>query len=605
MERKIGALYSKEGCKFRLWAPFVKEVRLLLKDRTDPFKMDKEDDSYWYAEPDQVKPGTLYKFELDGEPFPDPASRSQPMGVHSWSEVTSSDFSWSDQGWQAPELSKLIIYELHTGTFSPSGTFAGVVEKLGHLLELGVNCIEIMPVAQFPGGRNWGYDGAYPYAVQNSYGGRQGLKELVNNCHEKGIAVILDVVYNHMGPEGNYFSYFGPYFTSRYKTPWGQALNFDDKYSDSVRNYFLANALMWLEEFHIDGLRLDAVHEIIDTGANHFLRQLSVEVDRLQKKMGRPYFLIAESDRNDRRTIDSYEQGGYGLEAQWTDDFHHSLHSLLTGEKDGYYSDYGSLWHFKNAFRKAFVYDGIYSEHRKKTVGSKTDGLDSSSFVVSIQNHDQVGNRMLGDRLTKLVSYEALKLAAGILLVSPYVPMLFMGEEFAEYHPFLYFVSHSEQDLITAVREGRKREFDYFLKQDGDFPDPQSEETFKNSKLNWDFKNEEEKALMFEYYKYLIGLRKKNTFKSLENRKFNIETNENNKYFSLLSKDSGEKLFLAFNFNPDPQTIKLANSEMESSWEYVFSSADQRWNGPKKFPQHLSPDSSIELPPTSILVYKQ
>lgn len=605
MERKIGAFCSKEGCRFTLWAPLVKEVHLLLKDRTDPLKMYKEDDSYWYAEPDHITPGSLYKFELDGEVFPDPASRSQPMGVHSWSEVTTSDFAWNDDLWQVPELRKLIIYEIHTGTFSSSGTFAGIAEKLDHLLELGVNCIEIMPVAQFPGSRNWGYDGAYPFAVQESYGGRKGLKELVNTCHAKGIAVILDVVYNHMGPEGNYFSYFGPYFTSNYKTPWGQALNFDDKYSDAVRNYFLENALMWLEEFHMDGLRLDAVHEIIDTGANHFLKQLSLKVDALEKKTGRSYFLIAESDRNDRRMIDNYNHGGYGLDAQWVDDFHHSLHSLLTGEKDGYYSDYGSLWHFKNAFKKAFVYDGIYSEHRKKTVGSKTDGLDPSRFVVSIQNHDQVGNRMLGDRLTSLVSFEALKLAAGILMVSPYVPMLFMGEEYAEDRPFLYFVSHGEPDLIKAVQEGRKREFDYFLKQDGDFPDPQAEETFMDSRLNWDFKGDEEKALMFEYYKHLIRLRKKDIFKSLENRNFNIDTDENNKYFSLLSEDAAETLFVAFNFNSIPQTIKFSDTENDRFWDYIFSSADQKWNGPEQFPQNLSPGSSIELPPTSILVYKQ
>ncbi|MFD1095793.1 malto-oligosyltrehalose trehalohydrolase [Salegentibacter chungangensis] len=604
MERILGPHFINDGCSFTVWAPFAEKIRILLKNSEKPITPEMDKAGYWEVTLKNIEPGTLYKIEVDGESYPDPASRSQPHGVHSWSEVVSEEFSWDDESWIPPKQEQLIIYELHTGTFSTEGNFSGIQKKLDHLKELGINCIEIMPIARFPGNRNWGYDGVYPFAVQESYGGRGQLKELINEAHKKGIAVILDVVYNHMGPEGNYLSLFGPYFTSKYETPWGQAMNFDDEYSDEVCNFFIQNAKMWLGEFHFDGLRLDAVHEIIDSSAIHFLRQLSYSVKELERDTGKKYFLIAESDRNDRRTIDNYSNGGYALEGQWTDDFHHSVHTLLTSEKDGYYSDFGKLWCFNKALKQAFVYDGIYSEHRKRTVGIDPEGLAPEKFVVCVQNHDQVGNRMLGERLSDLVSFEAQKLAAGILLVSPYVPMLFMGEEFAESNPFLYFVSHGDKELIRAVQEGRKREFKYFLKQEGDFPDPQAEETFLRSRLNWNFKEDPFKACIFEYYMYLIKLRKEAAFKELNARNFNIEASEDRKLLNLTTNGPDKKLYVAINFERTPQTIKIPATGNSASWKKIIASAEKKWKGPLSFPDAFKAESHFELPPTSILVYK-
>lgn len=601
MRRKIGAEIQENGfTKFTVWAPFTEKMVVVLKDGAT-HSLYRTSHGYWEGNIKDTCPGTLYKFKINGKnEFPDPASRSQPEGIHSWSCITQNSFSWQDENWKGLELSQMIIYELHIGTFTDKGTFEAVIDKLDHLKELGINTIELMPVSQFPGDRNWGYDGVYPFAAQESYGGAIGLKKLINACHKNSIAVILDAVYNHMGPEGNYISNYGPYFTDKYHTPWGSAINFDDKYSDEVRNFFLENVIMWLEEFHFDGLRLDAVHEIIDRGPIHFLKEMSQRVDELETQTGRKYVLIAESDLNDTKLVDSYKNGGYGLEGQWVDDFHHSIHTLLTGEVEGYYKDYGKLSHISKAFNQGFVYDGIFSEFRKRRVGNNPSHLDPSKFVVCIQNHDQVGNRMLGERITSLLSFEELKLAAGFLMVAPFVPMLFMGEEFAEDHPFQYFVSHGDEELVKAVQNGRKKEFEYFNHDKEEFPDPQSEKTFKGSRINWEFKEDKKKKLMFEYYKELIKLRKEGYFNSFRNSEVRTDALEEKKFFTAYASGK-EPLYAVFNFDEKENEISMPRG---FKWSKIIASGDKKWDGPANNIEDTISGDIINLPASSMVIFR-
>lgn len=489
-----------------VWAPYAGSVSLFIDGKAIP--LEKKEFGYWEGEVSGIIHGALYKFVIDDKQFPDPASLSQPEGVHGSSAMINlNSFIWTDNQWKGIAPEDLIVYELHTGTFSSSGTFDGIRDKIGYFKDLGITAIEIMPVAQFPGSRNWGYDGVFPFAVQNSYGGADKLQKLVDEFHNENIAVILDVVYNHLGPEGNYLSAFGPYFTGKYHTPWGSAVNFDDEWCDEVRRFVIENALMWFRDFHIDGLRLDAIHAIRDFGAKHIMEELKENTDKLSEFTGRKHLLIAETDLNDVRYINPQEKGGYGFDIQWCDEFHHSVHSLITSEKTGYYSDFGTIDMLCKSLNNAYVYDGIYSPSRKRTFGNKTTGLLGSKFLVFIQNHDQTGNRLHGDRLSALVDSETLKLIAGTLFFSPFIPLIFMGEEYGEKNPFLYFVDHSDLGLIKAVQEGRKKEFSYLDEQES-FPDPQSEETFKQSKLNWETQNEQQAELL-DFYKELIRLRKK------------------------------------------------------------------------------------------------
>lgn len=598
-----GAKLQEDGsCRFLVWAPKAENMKLLLEKGSKTMEMEKISHGYWEKKVEGIKAGTLYKFRIDNNmDRPDPASRSQPEGVHEWSQVVDNKaYSWNDKGWKGLEMEEMIIYELHVGTFTAQGTFEAVLSKLDHLLTLGINCIEVMPVSQFPGSRNWGYDGVYPYAVQHSYGGVSGLKKLVDGCHQKGIAVILDTVYNHLGPEGSYLADFGPYFTDKYKTPWGSAINFDDMYSDVVRNYFLESARMWLKEFRFDGLRLDAVHEILDMGPSHFLRDLSHIADEVEAETGRKKNLIAESDLNDVKLINAYHKGGYGLEAQWADDFHHSAHVILSGEKEGYYSDYGKMGQIEKTFKQAMVYDGVYSSFRKRIVGNSPKGLPAEKFVVCIQNHDQVGNRLLGERLSKIVSFEKQKLAAGLLLTAPFVPMLFMGEEYGEDAPFQYFVSHGDPELVKAVQEGRKREFEYFHVRSGKFPDPQSEETFNNSKLKWDYSDNEEKEILFRFYKKLIDLRKEGEFKPFRKQKPNTQSDENTKVLKVISE--GKKSLLAvFNFNHKNQKVSLRQGDR--TWKKIMASSDSQWGGKNDFYEKIK-EVEIEIPSSAFVVLK-
>src|SRR5438128_2129086 len=470
--------------------------------------MQQKPNGYHQVTVEKLPRGARYKYRLaTGKELPDPVSRYQPEGVHGPSEAVDPRFDWQDQHWPGLPIENYIIYELHAGTFTTEGTFEAALRHLDDLVNIGITAVEIMPVAQFPGTRNWGYDGVFPFAVQNSYGGPLALKRVVNACHERGLSVILDVVYNHLGPEGNYLSVFAPYFTDAYKTPWGNAINFDGPYSHGVRDYFINNALHWLEHYHMDGLRLDATHASLDHIARHFFQQLADAVADFARRQGRKRLLIAESDLDDCRVTTPIEAGGYSIDAQWSDDFHHSLHTLLTGERHGYYEDFGDIEHLAKAYREGFVYSWQYSPHRKRLHGSSSSDLPGHRFVVYSANHDQVGNRMLGERLASLIPFEAQKLAACAVMLSPNVPLLFMGEEYGERAPFLYFISHTDEPLVAAVRAGRKAEFAAF-KWRGEPPDPQSIETFRQSTLRWERRTSGRHQTMLAFYASLIQLRK-------------------------------------------------------------------------------------------------
>ncbi|RYZ67410.1 MAG: malto-oligosyltrehalose trehalohydrolase, partial [Proteobacteria bacterium] len=442
-----------------LWSPESKSVELQLKksgaSKSEPafISMDRDELGYFKVLVPDAAAGDRYKFRLNKkESYPDPASRFQPNGPHEDSEVVDSKFEWTDQAWRGQDLKEIVIYELHVGTFSEAGTFKGIAEKIPHLKEMGLNAIEIMPIAQFAGKRNWGYDGVGLFAAHNTYGGTENpvtaLKSLINECHANGISVFLDVVYNHIGPEGNYLPKFGPYFQSKYKTPWGDALNFDGDWSDEVRHFFLQNARQWLEEFHFDGLRLDAVHAIFDTSARPFLEDLTRLKKEIEAQRKIPLHLIAESEANDSRILMPYEEGGLALDGQWADDLHHVVHTLTTGEHDGYYSDYGKLEQLATVFQDGVVFHGEFSEARHRSHGRRYDKIERTRLVVCSQNHDQIGNRMKGERLLTLTNFEKQKLAAACALLSPGLPLLFMGEEFAETAPFLYFIDHTDKDLL-------------------------------------------------------------------------------------------------------------------------------------------------------------
>ncbi|QCR22796.1 malto-oligosyltrehalose trehalohydrolase [Pontibacter sp. SGAir0037] len=601
--REIGAKYTKEkGTTFTVWAPEAEKVSIVIEGKGNDIPLQREAFGYWTGLVEDARPGTRYLYKLNEDTErPDPASCYQPDTVHTASEVVDHEaFSWTDQNWKGLPLEQMIIYELHVGTFSEEGTFEGIINKLPELKDLGITAIEIMPIAQFPGSRNWGYDGVYPSAVQNSYGGPDGLKRLVDACHQAGIAVVLDVVYNHMGPEGNYLRDFGPYFTEKYNTPWGAALNFDDAHSDHVRNFFLQNAIMWLRDYHIDALRLDAVHAILDTGAKHFLKELQEHVTDIEEQTGKARALIAESDMNDVRLLTPAEKGGFGLAAQWMDDYHHAVHTLLTGEVEGYYMDYGKPELLVKSLKHAFIYNGTYSEFRKRTLGNDATDLPAKQFVICAQNHDQVGNRMLGERITQLVSFDKLKLAAGLILLAPFTPMLFMGEEYGEENPFLFFVSHTDKDLVEAVQKGRKEEFSAFA-WEGEVPDPQSEDTFRKSKLQHSYKHNEKQNQLREFYKKLIQLRKTSpALQKLSKQNLEAYFNEDETVLHLIHFGGSPAIYSLFNFSDQVQEIDLDQSQGKN-WEVVLHSAAQEWGGTGA-ETDLSQGKTIKLQPESLLI---
>ncbi|HEX2252442.1 MAG TPA: malto-oligosyltrehalose trehalohydrolase [Thermoanaerobaculia bacterium] len=594
-ELSLGALYDPEAgvTRFRVWAPRARRVELLISEpgervlELEAEQGGPERSGYFRAAVEDAAPGTLYRYRLHlaegGETIEraDPASRHQPRGVHGPSEVVASDHPWQAEGWSGVPLADTVLYEIHVGTFSEEGTFEGVIPHLDALAELGVTTLELMPVAQFPGERNWGYDGVYPYAAQHSYGGPAGLRRLVDAAHRKGLAVILDVVYNHLGPEGNHLRDFGPYFTGHYATPWGDALNFDGRGSDGVRRFFVENALAWIAEHRLDGLRLDAVHAIVDNSERPFLQELATAVHALGDKLGRRVHLFAESANNTLRFLRSSEHGGCGMDAQWSDDFHHALHVALTGEDAGYYRDFGrdlgTLRQLARAYREGWVYRGQYSPFRGRRHGEPAAGVAARRFVVFSQNHDQTGNRMRGERLAALVDFERLKLAAGAVLLSPFTPLLFMGEEYGEVAPFQYFVHHGDADLVEAVRKGRAEEFGAFGWQ-GEVPDPQDEETFRRSRLDRSRAAQPPNAALRELYRELLRLRREVPALAERSREeVETEVGEDKGLLFLWRRHPAGDRLAVLNFSPEPHPVGQPEGR---SWRVVLDSADPRWGGP-------------------------
>ncbi len=592
---QLGAAVFEDGVRFTVWAPNVSSLSVRLGD-SPPLAMEQDEAGYYTLHVPGVGEGARYHYLLDGNSSrPDPASRFQPEGVHGPSEVVDPNgFPWTDHDWPGMALEKTILYELHVGTFTPEGTFSAIIPRLPYLRhELGITAIELMPVAQFPGHRNWGYDGTFLFAPQNSYGGPRGLKELINACHRAGLAVVLDVVYNHLGPEGNYLAEYGAYLTDRYKTPWGAAMNFDGPQSDPVRRFIIDNALYWVTEFRVDGLRLDAVHGIFDLSARHILDELRAAVHRQARALGRPVAVIAESDLNDARLIHPPRKGGYGLDAQWNDDFHHSLHALLTGEHHGYYQDFGDIRQLGKALCRGFVYEGQYSPFRKRRHGNSSQGVPATKFVVYSQNHDQVGNRMAGERLSAMLSREALKAAAAAVLLSPNIPLLFMGEEYGEEAPFQYFVSHTDPALREAVRAGRRKEFAFHLS--GQVPDPEDQATFSRSKINPGARRNGKHRPLFEFYRALIRMRREVPALAWLSRKgMEVKTFPRKKIL-LWKRKNGED-WVAGLFNFSETAAECPFSPGEGPWSKILDSAAPQWGGPGSAAPEYLPSGSGETP---------
>jgi maltooligosyltrehalose trehalohydrolase len=605
-EARLGANRLPDGrWEFLLWAPNLRRMSVHLPGSGgELLAMEPLARGYHHAIADSIVSGSKYFYRLeDGRDLPDPASRFQPEGVHGPSQLVELDaFRWTDHGWKGRTLASSIFYELHVGTYTPEGTFAAIIRHLPELVALGVTTIELMPIAQFPGPRNWGYDGAYPFAPQNTYGGPESLCQLVNEAHHHGLSVALDVVYNHLGPEGNYLSAYGPYFTDRYRTPWGAAINFDGAESDEVRRFFIENALYWLENYHFDALRLDAIHGIFDFGAHHFLAELKSAVVGLSKRLGRSFHLIAESDLNDCRILKPPEQGGYGLDAQWSDDFHHSVHRLLTKEEAGYYADFEGIAPLVATLRDGWYFSGQYSRFRKRRYGNSPQGISSDHFVVCSQNHDQVGNRAAGERLTALVGFEGSKLAAGVTLLSPFVPLLFMGEEYGETAPFQYFTSHGDAALVEAVRHGRREEFAAFGWQES-VPDPQAQETFSRSRLSHSLKAEETHQTLLRFYQRLIQIRKKH---HLGASLLGIVRELGESALFAMRERDDLQLAMVFNFGDVP--VMLDMPELAGTWITLISSADASWRGPAPnlaAQITLSAETGLQLCPQSFLVLER
>jgi maltooligosyltrehalose trehalohydrolase len=604
----LGALPLAEGgTAFRVWAPHAERIDVVLPDRGgDAVRLERRERGYFAGRVESTAAGDRYRFRLDGaRELPDPASRFQPDGVHGPSAVVAADFEWRANDWTPPPLAEYVIYELHIGTFTAEGTFDAAADRLEQLRELGITAVELMPLAQFPGARNWGYDGVFPFATQNSYGGPHQLKRFIDRCHELGLAAILDVVYNHLGPEGNHLGAFGPYFTDTYRTPWGDALNFDGPASDEVREYFIRNALQWTIEFRFDALRLDAVHAILDTSAQPFLQQLATRVHDSGRAIGRDIVLIAESDLGDPRMIRGPERGGMGMDGQWLDDFHHALHALLTGERSGYYADFGSTTHFVRCLREGFVYSGQFSEYRQRAHGAPAPDASPAQFVVCSQNHDQIGNRMKGERLSSMLDHEQLKLAAAATLLSPFTPLLYMGEEYGDPSPFPYFVSHSDPELVEAVRAGRREEFEAFAWA-GEPPDPQAEETFDSARLCWYLREQRPHRELLEFYRELIAVRRElPPHERVDADSIDVRAlGDGGETVLFVRACARRRAAVLLHFSDRPALMTIAS--LEGSWQRRLDSADERWGGSggrRRAAPAARPDGlRLELAPHSAVV---
>jgi maltooligosyltrehalose trehalohydrolase len=551
-------------------------------------EMRRAERGWWHADLSTELSHTDYGFSVDGgPPLPDPRSPFQPHGVHGPSRpVDHSAFVWRHAQFRQAPLASAVVYELHIGTFTPAGTFDAAAERLSYLRDLGVTHVELMPVSEFPGARGWGYDGVDLYAPHHSFGGPDAMKRFVDASHGHGLGVILDVVYNHLGPEGNYLAKFGPYFTDRYRTPWGEAVNLDDADSDEVRRFFCDNALMWLRDYRVDGLRIDAVHAIFDASAIHFLEQLGAEVHALEAAVGRPLVVIAESDLNLPRIVTPREADGYGLDAQWNDDFHHALHTVLTGESAGYLGDFGLIAHLAKTLTRGFVYDGTYSKSRRRIHGAPVMGLSAHRFIAFLQNHDQVGNRAMGERLGHLVTIDQLKIAAALLMTAPFVPMLFQGEEWNASSPFQYFTDHQDAALAESVRKGRRAEFAPFVANVAEVPDPQARDTFERSKLDWSERERGAHREIFEWYRRLIRLRR--CARDFENGRLDLDAVSFDEEARWIRINRGASVVIC-NFAASPQRVPVAHAKrLDIS---LASRPDVRRDG-----------ATIELPPVSVAI---
>ena len=605
---EIGACYrGNSRADFTVWAPGAEDITLVIissPERLIPLR--KQEQGYWSASVEGIQPGARYRYRIDHHnERPDPASFFQPDGVHGPSQIIDhAAFRWTDSHWQGIPLRQMILYEIHVGAFTPEGTFDAIIPRLAELRELGVNAIELMPVAQFPGERNWGYDGVYLFSAQNSYGGPDGLKRLVNAAHEQGVAVLLDVVYNHLGPEGNYLAEFAPYFTTRYPSSWPSVLNFDGPGSDGVRQFVCENARYWLSVFHVDGLRLDSVQQMFDTGSRPIVRELSQSVKGWAQEQGLICHLIAEDDQNDVRLLQPLDKNGCGLDGLWLDDFHHSMHSLLTGEKQGIYQDFGDAAQMIKAFNEGFVYSGNYSVFRVRSHGTASRNISPRQFIAFSQNHDQVGNRPQGERLSRLVSFEALKLAATAVMLSPYVPLLFMGEEYAEENPFYYFISHQNPALVENVRQGR-REQSLRLGFAAQPPDPQDEATFQHSKLQWQLRQEGRHKVLREYYRELILLRRKYPALYQQNRQRMQVTGVPHKgLVCWRAWAQRAEFFCVMNFFD--REISFAGELPPGTWRRVVDSSDERWLGTGSlFPERIYHGQQLDINAHSAAVFEK
>ena len=546
--------------RFRVWAPFKSSVELVLietEGSQSAHVMQAGEWGYFDLTVPHLKDGSLYAYRLDNGPLrPDPCSLWQPDGVHLASAIyDASSFSWTDENWQPIAQNDLVFYELHVGTFTDEGTFDAIIPRLESLKELGITAIELLPVAQFPGDRNWGYDGVHPFAAQNSYGGPAGLQRLIDAAHQIGLSVILDVVYNHLGPEGNYLGEFGAYFSGTYSTAWGQALNYDGPHSDPVRQYFLENVWHWIHDFHLDGLRLDAVHSIYDNSPVHLLTEIKQVADAAAKARGSEAIIIAESLLNDIRMIRPPEQGGYGLDAEWNEDFHHAVQAFMTEEHTGKYADFGEVKHLKTIFEENFSLSGQFSQFRQRRWGASAAGFAGSRFVAGIQNHDHIGNRAQGERFSQLLAPAEYRLAACLSLLSPFLPLIFMGEEYGETNPFPFFCSFQDLKLIRNVRKGRKRDFGFGR----NVLDPQKESTYEMAKLQWNWPEGSEQAGYRQMYHDLLQARR--TWPAIKNPLTRTAClrpdQENTTLLEWKYESESQTLVCLFNLTDQMQTIEF------------------------------------------------
>jgi maltooligosyltrehalose trehalohydrolase len=550
---------------FSVWAPRRQKVSVWVDDKDYPMEGPSER-GFWKADVEAAGHGSNYAFLLDDDPkpYPDPRSFWQPKDVHSYSRVLDhSTFEWTDQQFRPIPVASAVIYEMHVGTFTETGTLDSAIERLDYLFDLGITHIELLPISSYEGSFSWGYDGVAPYAPDETYGGPDAVKRFVNACHERGLGVILDVVYNHFGPAGNYTQMFGPYYSDRHHTPWGAAINFEEGGSDQVRRYFIDNALMWLRDYHFDGLRLDAVHELIDRSAMHFLEQLSREVEDLSAAVGRCCFLIGETDLNDPRFVTPREANGFGLDAQWSDDFHHGLFTLLFHEQNGYYQDFGTIEQFAVTLRQVFLYDGRYSRYRKHNHGRQIHKISYHRFLGYIQNHDQIGNRAKGERLEHLVGMQKSKMAAAIVMTAPFLPMIFMGEEWAASTPWMYFADFQDEGLRQNVRDGRRRDFEHFGWTD-EVPNPEDPETFLRSKLQWSEIKGAQHEEMFRWYRDLIHLRRRTLALNLGDfNRMDVKHSEEGRW---VYTDRGNiRVMMNFSENPTPFAVEPGSELLLSS----------------------------------------